>query len=136
MGKEYRTIEVVAAIIRDAEGKVLAAQCPPTKHDGGWEFPGGKVEPGEAHSAALVREIAEELALTIEVEKLLCTVVREYLAFCVRLHCFICRIAGGELTLREHAAVRWLAADELDSVPWLPADEEVLPLLRAEVAGV
>lgn len=136
MEKELRILDVVAAIICSAEGKVLAAQCPSTKHDGGWEFPGGKVEPGEALSAALVREISEELALDIAVEKLLCTVERDYPAYHVRLHCFICHLLGGELVLREHAAVRWLAVDELDAVDWLPADEDVLPLLRKELTRV
>lgn len=132
MAEERKEIEVVAALVLDDAGRVLATQCPPHKHDGGWEFPGGKVEPGEAPEAALVREMAEELALHIRVGRLLQTVRRDYSAYRVNLHCFLCRVLGGELTLHEHQAARWLAAEELDAVPWLPADADILPAL-AEV---
>ena len=135
MEREYRTLEVVAALILDAQGRVLGTQCAPEKHGGGWEFPGGKVEPGESLAAALVREISEELALDIEPGEELCTVERDAATFRVRLHCILCRIRGGELTLREHADARWLAVHELDAVDWLPADREVLPLLAERMQG-
>ena len=125
-----KTLDVVAALIMDAAGRVLATQCPETKHDGGWEFPGGKMEPGESMQAALTREIREELSLHIEAGELLYTVVSDYPAYRVNLHCLVCRIVDGTLTLHEHVAARWLAADELDSVAWLPADEELLPILK------
>lgn len=127
--QELKKLDVVAALILDTRGRVLATQCPPQKHGGGWEFPGGKVEPGETFAAALVREISEELALDIEPGELLCTVQRDSATVRVHLHCFLCRIRGGVLTLREHAAARWLEAHELESVDWLPADREVLPRL-------
>ncbi len=126
-----KTVNVVAAVIHDGAGRVLALKCSPSRHDGGWEFPGGKIEPGESPEAALQREIMEELELEITVEHLLHTVERDYPAFHLRLHCYACRIRGGELQLHEHTAFRWLAADELDSVPWLPADEDVLPYVAA-----
>lgn len=130
MAEEYKTLDVVAALIMDEHGRVLATQCPYTKHDGGWEFPGGKLEPGESLQQALEREISEELALQIEVGELLHIVVCEYPAFRVKLHCFICRVMGGTLSLREHIDARWLSAAELLTVNWLPADEELLPRLR------
>lgn len=131
-GTESRkTVNVVAAIMLDAAGRVLAVQCPPHKHNGGWEFPGGKIEPGEAPQAALHREIAEELGVQIEVGELLHTVEWDYPAFHLSMQCFTCRAGQEPLQLREHAAARWLSADELDSVPWLPADVDLLPHVAA-----
>lgn len=125
--ENYKTVEVVAAVILDGAGRVLALKCVESKFDGGWEFPGGKIEPGESAQQALGREIAEELGLQIRVEQRIYTVERDYPAFLLRLHCFACFIEGGELQLREHTEARWLTADSLDSVRWLPADEDVLP---------
>lgn len=125
--ENYKTVEVVAAVILDGAGRVLALKCVESKFDGGWEFPGGKIEPGESAQQALGREIAEELGLQIRVEQRIYTVERDYPAFLLRLHCFACFIEGGELQLREHTEARWLTADSLDRVRWLPADEDVLP---------
>lgn len=123
----YKTIEVVAAVILDGAGSVLALKCSDSKFNGGWEFAGGKIEPGESPQAALAREISEELGLQIRVEQLIHTVERDYPTFHLRLHCFACYIEGGELQLREHTDARWLTADSLNCVSWLPADEDVLP---------
>lgn len=123
----YKTVEVVAAVILDGAGSVLALKCNDSKFNGGWEFAGGKIEPGELPQAALVREISEELGLQIRVEQLIYTVERDYPAFHLRLHCYACFIEGGELQLREHTDARWLTVDSLHSVSWLPADEDVLP---------
>ena len=125
-------IEVVAAVIFDAAGRVLATQCPPHKHNGGWEFPGGKIECGESAPQAVEREIFEELTLKVRVGELLHIVEWEYPAFHLKMHCFSCRIESGELQLHEHTAYRWLTAETLRSVDWLPADVEVLPLVFAE----
>ena len=122
-----RTVEVVAAIILDAAGRVLAVRCPAHKHGGGWEFPGGKIEPGESPAGALKREICEELGVAVEVGDLLYTVEWDYPAFHLRMHCLVSRIICGELQLREHTEVRWLEVDTLESVDWLPADVVVLP---------
>lgn len=129
--KNRKVLEVVAALIFDDSGRVLATQCAPHKHGGGWEFPGGKIEPGESQQEAVVREIREELALEVAVGPLLHTVNWHYPSFHLRMHCYACTLLGGELTLREHADARWLAADALDTVPWLPADVDVLPALAA-----
>ena len=123
----YKTVEVVAAVILDGGGRVLALKCAESKFDGGWEFPGGKIEPGESAQQALGREIAEELGVKIRVGQHIYTVERDYPAFHLRLHCYACFIEGGELQLREHTDSRWLSVDSLNSVCWLPADEDVLP---------
>lgn len=132
MGTETRKIiEVVAAVILDAAGKVLAVKCPDHKHSGGWEFPGGKIEPGETPQAALHREIGEELGVQILVGELLHIVEWDYPAFRLRMHCFPCRMVGGTLQLREHTEARWLDTATLGSVDWLPADVEALPYVAA-----
>lgn len=122
-----RTLEVVAAVILDAAGNVLAVKCPEHKHNGGWEFPGGKIEPGESPRAALAREIAEELGVQVDVAELLHTVEWDYPAFHLRMFCYVSHICGGTLTLREHTEARWLPASSLLSVDWLPADVVLLP---------
>ena len=95
-----------------------------------WEFPGGKTEPGEEPADALRREIREELATEIAVGEQLCTVEYDYPKFHLSMQCFICTIQSGNLTLLEHEDARWLSYEELDSVRWLPADEEVIERLK------
>ncbi len=121
-------IEVVAAIIVH-EDKILATQRGYGSYAGSWEFPGGKIEPGEAPEAALVREIHEELDATIEVGPLLITVDYDYPEFAMTMHCYICKLKS-EMKLLEHSDARWLGADELDSVGWLAADEEVIEAIK------
>jgi len=133
MAKDEKIVEVVAALIFDDGGRVLATQCAPHKHGGGWEFPGGKIEPGESAPAAVVREIEEELSLKVEVGELLHTVEWDYPSFHLRMFCYMCRVVAGELCLREHVAARWLSADELGSVDWLPADVDLLAPLAARM---
>lgn len=134
MTPDRRVVQVVAALILNDAGQVLAVKCADHKHGGGWEFPGGKIEPGEAPKAAVAREIAEELNLHVTVGDLLHTVEWDYPAFHLSMQCFVCRIAGGELQLREHTEARWLNAASLHSVPWLPADVDILPHLAAVLA--
>ena len=124
-----KRIEVVAAIIR-REGKVFATQRGYGEWKDWWEFPGGKMEPGETPEEALRREILEELSTEINVDELLCTVEYDYPAFHLTMHCYLCSLTTDELHLNEHEAARWLAMDELNSVPWLPADREVLSSLN------
>lgn len=131
MTEDRKTVEVVAAMITDGAGRVLATQCPPHKHGGGWEFPGGKIEPGEAAAHAIEREIREELSLEVRAGELLHTIEWDYPTFHLRMYCYACRRVGGELCLHEHADARWLRADELDSVAWVPADVDALPAVRA-----
>lgn len=120
-----KTIEVVAAIIHK-NGRILAAQRGYGDYKDGWEFPGGKVQPGESAEAAIVREIREELRVTIKPEKLVTTVDYDYPTFHLTMHCFISSIVEGEIELVEHEAMRWLTPNALDEVDWLPADVEVV----------
>ena len=120
-----KTIEVVAAIICDGD-KVFATQRGYGEFEGMWEFPGGKIEPGEERVEALKREIGEELAVEIVVEELVCTVEYDYPNFHLTMHCYFCSIANGEVELLEHKSARWLRRDELNEVEWLPADVSVV----------
>ena len=124
-----RKIEVVAAVlVRD--GRVFATQRGYGEFKDKWEFPGGKVEAGEGREEALRREIREELDAEIAVGKLLCTVEYDYPAFHLTMHCYLCSVVSGTLVLKEHESARWLSADGLESVDWLPADIQVIPLIR------
>ena len=127
-----KTIEVVAAIIREGD-RVLATQRGYGEFEGMWEFPGGKIEPGEEREEALKREIDEELAVEIVVEELVCTVEYDYPNFHLTMHCYFCFIAKGDVELLEHKSARWLRRDELNSVEWLPADVGVVNSLRSTV---
>ena len=121
-----KQIEVVAAIIHDDEGRIFATQRGYGDMKDGWEFPGGKMEPGESPEEALRREIWEELETRIVVERLVQTVEYEYPKFFLKMHCFWCHIESGSLTLNEHEAARWLSLSEIDNVDWLPADKIVV----------
>ena len=130
-----KTVHVVAAVIRDGD-RVFATQRGYGEHKDGWEFPGGKIEPGETPQQALVREIREELDTLVRVGELLTTVEHDYPAFHLSMQCFLCEIAAGTPLLREHEAARWLKAEELDSVAWLPADRPVAALIREQMTVV
>lgn len=124
-----KTIEVVAAIIiRD--GKIFATQRGYGEWKGWWEFPGGKIEPGECPQEALVREIREELDAEIEVGELLETVEWDYPDFHLKMHCFICSLVSESVRLNEHEAAAWLTRETLRSVKWLPADEGLVGRIR------
>ena len=125
-----KQIEVVAAIIHNSENHIFATQRGYGDMKDGWEFPGGKVESGESPEDALKREILEELDTRIVVEKLLTTVDYDYPKFHLTMHCYICSIESGSLTLKEHEAARWLKLSEIDSVDWLPADKIVVDRLN------
>lgn len=126
MKKQMKTIEVVAAIIVDDAGRIFATQRGYGDWKDWWEFPGGKIEPGEQPQEALKREIREELDAAIEVGELLRTIEYDYPQFHLTMHCYRCSLADGHLTLLEHEAAKWLRPDELDSVRWLPADEDLI----------
>ncbi|MCR5034348.1 MAG: (deoxy)nucleoside triphosphate pyrophosphohydrolase [Clostridia bacterium] len=123
-----KTIRVVAAVIQK-DGQVFATQRGYGDFKDGWEFPGGKVEEGETSKEALIREIREELDISISIEKYLCTVEHDYPTFHLTMHCFLCSIVEGALILHEHEAAKWLNKDHLWSVEWLPADVDVVKVL-------
>ena len=124
-----KTIEVVAAVIvRD--GYVFATRRGYGQWQGWWEFPGGKIEPGEGSREALVREIREELDAEIEVGELLETVEWDYPEFHLTMHCYRCVLVSESVRLNEHEASAWLSYETLDSVKWLPADEGLVSRIR------
>jgi 8-oxo-dGTP diphosphatase len=124
-----KKIEVVAAIIHDEKERIFATQRGYGDFKDGWEFPGGKMEPGEMPEEALMREIWEELETRIRVERLVQTVEWDYPAFHLIMHCYLCHVESGHLELKEHEAAKWLRKEELESVNWLPADEVVVKRL-------
>ena len=124
-----KTIEVAAAIIVK-DNRIFATQRGYGEFKDGWEFPGGKIEPGESAQEALVREIREELDVDIRVGKLLETVEYDYPEFHLTMHCFICELLSEEIVLKEHEDARWLKEEELDTVDWLPADVGLINKLK------
>ena len=117
-----KTIEVVAAIIIK-DGEVFATQRGYGEWQGWWEFPGGKIEPGETPQEALVREIREELDADISIGALLETVEWDYPTFHLTMHCYLCTLLSDSLNLNEHQAAAWLTPQTLTTVKWLPADD-------------
>lgn len=126
-------IEVVAAII-EHNGKFLATQRGYGEFKDGWEFPGGKMEPGETQQDALRREIQEKLAMDINVQDFVCTVEYDYDNFHLIMHCYLCTMANQHIELKEHEAAKWLTKDALDTVDWLPADIAVVDQLKKFLA--
>ena len=128
---ESKKLQVVAAIICK-DNRIFATQRGYGEFRVQWEFPGGKVEPGETPEEALIREIKEELDIEISVGKYIHTVEYDYPTFHLSMLCFICKILSGSLVLKEHEEARWLEKDNLYSVDWLPADLEIVSLLERE----
>ena len=128
-----KTIRVVAAVICDSmqeKRKIYTTARGYGDYKGQWEFPGGKIEPGETPQQALKREIREELDTEIAVGDLIDTIEYDYSTFHLSMDCFWCEVVSGELVLKEAEAARWLTKEELDSVPWLPADQLLLAQIR------
>ena len=124
-----KTIRVVAAIIFDG-GKLFATQRGYGAWRDYWEFPGGKIEPGETPQEALAREIREELDTVVSVGDFLCDVEYDCPEFHLSMKCYRCGIVSGEPKLLEHEAARWLGREELQDVQWLPADLQILPVIQ------
>ena len=126
-----KSIKVVAAII-EKDGKILATQRGYGDMKGGWEFPGGKVEPGETSQQAIKREIEEELEAEINVGRLVVDVNHDYPTFHLDMDCFLCTLADSTITLLEHSAAKWLDEEHLRSVDWLPADIKFVDAIEAQ----
>ena len=124
-----KRIHVVAAIICHND-RFFATQRGYGEWKDYWEFPGGKIEEGETPEEALRREIREELDTEIDVGRKITTVEYDYPSFHLSMECFLATVVEGELVLKEHEAAKWLQKEELDSVGWLPADREVIELLK------
>ena len=127
-----KVVNVVCAIIVH-EGKILGTQRGYGDFAGGWEFPGGKIEPGELPEDAVRRELKEELDLEVKVEQLFDTVEYDYPTFHLSMQCFLCTMGNREFVLKEHADARWLDRDTVDEVKWLPADEGLIKKLKEEI---
>lgn len=124
-----KTIDVVAAIIVKGT-EILAMQRGYGEFEGGWEFPGGKVEQGETPEEAIVREIHEELNARISVQRFLTQVEHDYPTFHLSMKCFICTLDDPSFQLLEHHAAKWLDMQHIDIVDWLPADIKVVAALK------
>ncbi len=127
-----KRIEVVAAIIKKGNC-IFATQRGYGDYKDWWEFPGGKMEPGETPEEALVREIKEELSTDISIDKFLYTVDYDYPKFHLTMHCYMCSLLSDSLHLNEHEAAKWLNSEDIHSVNWLPADEILLPMIVEEI---
>ena len=127
-----KTINVAAAVIVSGE-RFFATQRGYGAWKDYWEFPGGKIEPGETPEEALRREILEELDTKVSVGEKITTIEYDYPEFHLSMECFLARVTEGSLVLKEHEAARWLEKSELDSVKWLPADQTIIELLKQRV---
>ena len=124
-----RTVNVAAAvIIRD--GKIFVTERGYGDYKDWWEFPGGKIEESESPRDAVLREIEEELGVSIGVGDRIYVIEYDYPDFHLHMEAFACTLSGGEIELKEHENALWLDRDSIDSVRWLPADEEMIGYLR------
>nr|WP_297766366.1 (deoxy)nucleoside triphosphate pyrophosphohydrolase [uncultured Butyrivibrio sp.] len=133
MDTSRKTINVVAALIRDGK-RVFATARGYGNYKGWWEFPGGKVEPGESPEDALVREIREELDSEISVDEYISTIEHDYPEFHLSMRCYWCSLISGNLVLKEAEDAKWLDVETIDSVKWLPADITLIDEIKKRMA--
>ena len=135
-----KTVRVVAAVIKaineSGEPIIFATQRGYGEFKDGWEFPGGKIEPGETPQEAIRREIMEELDTEITVGERIDTIEYDYPEFHLSMDCFWCEIVNGDLVLKEHEAAKWLTKDQLGDVDWLPADRTIIDSIARCMAAV
>lgn len=124
-----KEIKVVAAIIQK-ENKILATKRGYGEFINMWEFPGGKIEPGETKKQAIVREIKEELNIEINVDKFALDIEYQYPNFYLFMSCFMCSIKEGSIELLEHNDGKWITKEELNTLNWLPADIDAVNYLK------
>lgn len=124
-----KEIKVVAAIIKN-EDKILATKRGYGEFINMWEFPGGKIEPGETKKQALVREIKEELNIEINIDKFALDIEYQYPNFYLFMSCFMCSIKEGSIELLEHNDGKWITKEELNTLNWLPADIDAVNYLK------
>ena len=132
MSTSKKTINVVAAVIRDGK-RVFATARGYGEYKGWWEFPGGKVEPGESPEEALVREIREELDSEISVDEYINTIEYDYPEFHLSMRCYWCSLVSGDLVLKEAEDAMWLDVSSIDSVKWLPADITLIDEIKKKL---
>ncbi len=132
-----KTVRVVAAVIKaineSGEPIIFATQRGYGEFKDGWEFPGGKIEPGETPQEAIRREIMEELDTEISAGERIDTIEYDYPEFHLSMDCFWCEIVNGDLVLKEHEAAKWLTKDQLGDVDWLPADKTIIGKIADEL---
>lgn len=127
-------IDVVAAVIKDEDERVLITQRNLKKSQGGlWEFPGGKIEPNETREDAIVREIKEELDIDIQVESYLSERIFNYPEKDINLIALECKMISGEIKLLEHEDYKWVCKDKLDNFKFAPADMFIIENLKNRV---
>ena len=124
-----RSVRVSAAVIKD-DDKILAAERGYGEYRGFWEFPGGKREENESGEEAIIREIKEELGVTIETDGFIATIEHDYPDFHLIMDCYYAHVVEGVIKANEHMALRWISVDEIEGLEWLPADWKVLPFVR------
>ena len=128
-----KIVLVAACALVDSDGRVLIAQRPPGKDmEGLWEFPGGKMEPGERPEDTLIRELAEELSIVVKEPCLapLTFASHSYPTFHLLMPLYICRRWDGTVTAHEHKALKWVRPSALRNYPMPPADLPLIPVLR------
>ena len=133
MDTSRKTINVVAALIRDGK-RVFTTARGQGNYKGWWEFPGGKVEPGESPEDALVREIREELDSEISVDEYISTIEYDYPEFHLSMRCYWRYLISGDLVLKEAEDAKWLDVETIDSVKWLPAAITLIDEIKKRMA--